>query len=84
MAEDFLSQDEVDALLKSTTGEVDEVKEEAEEGGIRNYNLATQERIVRGRCPLMRLSMNGLQDYYVSAYLILCDALWISRLGRLR
>lgn len=51
MAEDFLSQDEVDALLKSTTGEVDEVKEEAEEGGIRNYNLATQERIVRGRMP---------------------------------
>ncbi|MBY0499433.1 MAG: flagellar motor switch protein FliM [Nitrosomonas sp.] len=51
MAEDFLSQDEVDALLKSTTGEVDEVKEEAEKGGIRNYNLATQERIVRGRMP---------------------------------
>jgi len=51
MAEDFLSQDEVDALLKSTTGETDEVIEEAETGGIRNYNLATQERIVRGRMP---------------------------------
>ncbi|MER2511895.1 flagellar motor switch protein FliM [Nitrosomonas ureae] len=51
MAEDFLSQDEVDALLKSTTGETDEVTEEAEKGGIRNYNLATQERIVRGRMP---------------------------------
>ncbi|ALQ50368.1 flagellar motor switch protein FliM [Nitrosomonas ureae] len=51
MAEDFLSQDEVDALLKSTTGETDEVKEEVEKGGIRNYNLATQERIVRGRMP---------------------------------
>lgn len=51
MAEDFLSQDEVDALLKSTTGEVDELKEEEEKGGIRNYNLATQERIVRGRMP---------------------------------
>jgi flagellar motor switch protein FliM len=51
MAEDFLSQDEVDALLKSTTGETDEVTEEAEKGGVRNYNLATQERIVRGRMP---------------------------------
>ncbi len=51
MAEDFLSQDEVDALLQSTTGETDEVTEEAETGGVRNYNLATQERIVRGRMP---------------------------------
>lgn len=51
MAEDFLSQDEVDALLKSTTGETDEVVEEVETGGVRNYNLATQERIVRGRMP---------------------------------
>ncbi|MDE2387488.1 MAG: flagellar motor switch protein FliM [Betaproteobacteria bacterium] len=51
MAEDFLSQDEVDALLKGATGESDEVQEEEDHGGIRSYNIATQERIVRGRMP---------------------------------
>lgn len=51
MAEDFLSQDEVDALLKGATGESDEAQEEEDRGGVRPYNLATQERIVRGRMP---------------------------------
>ncbi len=51
MAEDFLSQEEVDALLKGTTGEKDEVKEEDDPSKPRDYNLATQERIVRGRMP---------------------------------
>lgn len=51
MAEDFLSQDEVDALLKGATGETDEVQKEEEKGGVRPYNIATQERIVRGRMP---------------------------------
>lgn len=51
MAEDFLSQDEVDALLKGATGESDEVHEEEDRGGVRPYNIATQERIVRGRMP---------------------------------
>ncbi|MEQ1815908.1 MAG: flagellar motor switch protein FliM [Nitrosomonas sp.] len=51
MAEDFLSQDEVDALLKGATGEIDEVQQEEEKGGVRSYNIATQERIVRGRMP---------------------------------
>ena len=51
MAEDFLSQDEVDALLKGATGESDEVQEEEDRGGVRPYNIATQERIVRGRMP---------------------------------
>lgn len=56
MSSDFLSQDEVDALLKGVTGEVDEPEEEEEEhGGVRPYNLATQERIVRGRMPTMEL-----------------------------
>ncbi len=56
MAQDFLSQEEVDALLKGVTGETDE--QEADEGagdGIRPYNLATQERIVRGCMPTMEL-----------------------------
>ncbi len=56
MSSDFLSQDEVDALLKGVTGEVDEPEvEEEDTGGVRPYNLATQERIVRGRMPTMEL-----------------------------
>lgn len=57
MAGDFLSQDEVDALLKGVSGETDE-PEEAESdggGGVRAYNLGTQERIVRGRMPTLEL-----------------------------
>lgn len=53
---DFLSQDEVDALLRGVTGETDDVDNIGEEeGGVRTYNLATQERIVRGRMPTMEL-----------------------------
>lgn len=56
MATDFLSQDEVDALLKGVTGESDEPESsDAGEGGIRSYNLGTQERIVRGRMPTLEL-----------------------------
>ena len=56
MAGDFLSQDEVDALLKGVTGEADEPEEgESEGAGIRAYNLGTQERIVRGRMPTLEL-----------------------------
>jgi flagellar motor switch protein FliM len=56
MSSDFLSQDEVDALLKGVSGEADEP--EAAEGGevgVRGYNLGTQERIVRGRMPTLEL-----------------------------
>ncbi|WP_420998346.1 flagellar motor switch protein FliM [Cupriavidus sp. 30B13] len=47
----FLSQDEVDELLKGVSGEADlpEVSAPVAEDGVRPYNLATQERIVRGR-----------------------------------
>ena len=56
MATDFLSQDEVDALLKGVTGESDEPESTDEgDGGIRTYNLGTQERIVRGRMPTLEL-----------------------------
>ena len=56
MSADFLSQDEVDALLKGVSGEADE-PEAAEElaDGPRSYNLGTQERIVRGRMPTLEL-----------------------------
>ncbi|MBD5805147.1 Flagellar motor switch protein FliM [Azoarcus sp. Aa7] len=56
MSSDFLSQDEVDALLKGVAGEPEEQEEElGDQAGVRPYNLATQERIVRGRMPTMEL-----------------------------
>jgi flagellar motor switch protein FliM len=55
MSSDFLSQDEVDSLLRGVTGETDEKKADDAPGGIRPYNLATQERIVRGRMPTMEV-----------------------------
>lgn len=53
MSKDFLSQDEVDALLKGVTGEQDEAPEAEPADGVRPYDLASQERIVRGRMPTM-------------------------------
>lgn len=55
MSQDFLSQEEVDALLKGVTGETDEAPAEEESGGVKNYDLGRQERIVRGRMPTMEL-----------------------------
>jgi flagellar motor switch protein FliM len=55
MSQDFLSQEEVDALLKGVTGEPDEVVAEEDTSGVRNYDLGRQERIVRGRMPTMEL-----------------------------
>jgi flagellar motor switch protein FliM len=56
MNQQILSQDEVDALLQGITGESQKLEaEEAPQGGIRDYNLANQERIVRGRMPTMEI-----------------------------
>jgi flagellar motor switch protein FliM len=55
MAKDFLSQDEVDALLNGVTGTTDEPVEVQDTSGVRPYNLATQERIVRGRMPTLEI-----------------------------
>ena len=55
MAKDILSQDEVDALLNGVTGQVDEPAAPEQTGGVRPYNLATQERIVRGRMPTLEI-----------------------------
>ena len=54
---EFLSQDEVDSLLKGVTGETDDDQshQEAAPGEVRAYNLASQERIVRGRMPTMEI-----------------------------
>ena len=55
MAKDFLSQDEVDALLNGVTGVTDEPTAPEDTTGVRPYNLATQERIVRGRMPTLEI-----------------------------
>jgi flagellar motor switch protein FliM len=56
MSESFLSQDEVDALLKGVNGDEDDAKAEAYDPSIvRPYDLATQERIVRGRMPTLEI-----------------------------
>jgi len=54
MNQQILSQDEVDALLEGITGEGHKPEvEEAPADGIRNHDLRSQERIVRGRMPTM-------------------------------
>jgi flagellar motor switch protein FliM len=56
MNQQILSQDEVDALLQGITGESQKLEqEEVQQGGVREYNLASQERIVRGRMPTMEI-----------------------------
>ncbi|WKB54503.1 flagellar motor switch protein FliM [Eleftheria terrae] len=56
MNQQILSQDEVDALLQGITGESQKLEqEEVQSGGIRNYDIASQERIVRGRMPTMEI-----------------------------
>jgi flagellar motor switch protein FliM len=55
MADKFLSQDEVDALLKGVDGDSEEAKPASEEGAVRDYDMATQERIVRGRMPTLEI-----------------------------
>jgi len=55
MSQDFLSQEEVDALLKGVTGEADDEPAQEESGGVKAYDLGRQERIVRGRMPTMEL-----------------------------
>jgi flagellar motor switch protein FliM len=57
MSQQILSQDEVDALLQGITGDTAEqqTQHDAAPGGVRRYDIATQERIVRGRMPMMEI-----------------------------
>src|SRR3954471_2692215 len=55
MSDNFLSQEEVDALLKGVNGDQDDAQAPEEVAGVRTYNLATQERIVRGRMPTLEI-----------------------------
>ena len=56
MSESFLSQEEVDALLEGVSGESQASAEpQAQKGEVRNYDMSSQERIVRGRMPTMEV-----------------------------
>jgi flagellar motor switch protein FliM len=56
MNQQILSQDEVDALLQGITGESQKLEQDDTPAeGIRDYDLASQERIVRGRMPTMEV-----------------------------
>ncbi len=60
MAENILSQDEVNALLRGLSeGEIDtapkELADTASGKAPREYNLASQERVVRGRMPTLEI-----------------------------
>ncbi|HAF01213.1 MAG TPA: flagellar motor switch protein FliM, partial [Methylophilaceae bacterium] len=55
MTDKFLSQDEIDALLKGVEGEQGEEKSDIDPSSARPYNLATQERIVRGRMATLEI-----------------------------
>ena len=54
MSKEFLSQEEVEALLKGVTGP-SVTQQSSLSPGFRPYNLATQERIVRGRMPTLEI-----------------------------
>ena len=55
MADDFLSQEEVNVLLKGVAGQGISHQGSGPLAGFRPYNLATQERIVRGRMPTLEI-----------------------------
>jgi flagellar motor switch protein FliM len=56
MTQQILSQDEVDALLQGITGESQKLEQDdTPTHGVRDYDLASQERIVRGRMPTMEV-----------------------------
>ena len=55
MANEFLSQEEVDGLLKGVVDEPDGALSAEAAGGVRPYKVGTQERIVRGRMPALEI-----------------------------
>jgi flagellar motor switch protein FliM len=55
MDDKFLSQDEINALLQGVTGETNDPNPVIDPSQVVSYNLATQERIVRGRMPSLEL-----------------------------
>ncbi|MEG3193437.1 flagellar motor switch protein FliM [Lysobacter sp. D1-1-M9] len=55
MSADLLSQDEIDALLHGVDSGAVETEVPPEPGEARNYDFASQDRIVRGRLPTLEM-----------------------------
>ncbi len=55
MAEDILSQEEVDALLRGVSADAEEGARPPAAGGVQPYDIGRQERLVRGRMPTLEL-----------------------------
>lgn len=53
--QDLLSQDEIDALLHGVDDGLVEMEDEPLVGGIKSYDLTSQDRIVRGRMPTLEM-----------------------------
>ncbi|MDX5298075.1 MAG: flagellar motor switch protein FliM, partial [Gammaproteobacteria bacterium] len=53
--QDLLSQDEIDALLHGIDDGDIETEDESDGTGVRSYDLASQDRIVRGRMPTLEM-----------------------------
>ncbi len=64
--DDLLSQDEIDALLHGVDdGAVDTAPgEELDDGEARNYDLSSQDRIVRGRMPTLEMVNERFARYF--------------------
>ena len=84
--EKILSQDEVDALLKGLSdGEIDAPRENATEAaGVRIFDLANQDRIVRGRMPTLDIINDRFAKIHrISLSGALSAECWISMYARL-
>lgn len=53
--QDLLSQDEIDALLHGVDDGDVETESDGDVGGIKSYDLTSQDRIVRGRMPTLEM-----------------------------
>lgn len=53
--QDLLSQDEIDALLHGVDDGLVETEEYTEPGSVKQYDLTSQDRIVRGRMPTLEM-----------------------------
>ncbi|UTW48944.1 flagellar motor switch protein FliM [Bacterioplanoides sp. SCSIO 12839] len=53
--QDLLSQDEIDALLHGVDDGDIEPEEDIDETGVKNYDLTSNDRIVRGRMPTLEM-----------------------------
>ena len=76
--QDLLSQDEIDALLHGVDdGDID-TYEETDDTGVKNYDLASQDRIVRGRMPTLEMINERFAAIPVSVCSTCCAAMPMS------